>query len=77
MSAERACFRRRGLRASLGTRTSRRSGTKTLQIRRSRGGSEKAFYRTAPATRLRQKIREIRRTCDCEAHRRMREEQTP
>ena len=74
MSAERTCFSRRDLRASLGSRKSRRSGTKSLQTRRSRDGSIDRYYRTPPATRLEAKVREIRRTCECPVHQQMRAE---
>lgn len=61
MSAERACFNRRELRLSLGSRTSRRLGTKN--------GDKKP-----PRERLGRKIMKIRQTCDCDIHQRMRED---
>lgn len=66
MSAERACFNRRKLRMDLGSRVSRRAGTKTFGI----GGVRN---RQQPSGRVGEKINDIRQNCGCEVHVRMRE----
>lgn len=65
MSAERQCFSRRELRLSLGSRTSRRQNVKQTGV----GGVRQ---KQKPSGRLGEKINEIRQTCDCEMHQKMR-----